>query len=100
MGEKNVTQCANPRCTCHTQNGAKYCSESCSRPDASENGCRCGHAGCAAADYVRYRIGNARYEAERADRIAARGNGMRPNSDERRIDPSTSRFESRSDSNR
>lgn len=87
MGEKNVTRCANPNCTCHTQNAAKFCSDSCARPaDAGMSGCRCGHAGCASADYVRYRIGNARYENERANRLAARTPSTRPD-DERRTDP-------------
>ena len=93
MGEKNITRCANPNCTCHTQNAAKFCSDSCARhaEAGSGGGCDCGHAGCASADYVRYRIGNARYENERANRLASRASATRQN-DERRNDPPSGGF--------
>jgi hypothetical protein len=100
MGENKVTRCANPDCTCHTQNAAKFCSESCAHREGSgAEKCRCGHAGCASADYVRYRIGSARYEAERADRLAGRSSTTRQNADERRADAPVTGF-SRSHSDR
>ena len=53
MGEDNTTRCAHKDCTCHTQDGAAYCSESCRKSAESgmHLGCRCGHAGCAASEY-------------------------------------------------
>jgi hypothetical protein len=93
MGENKVTRCANPNCTCHTQNAAKFCSDSCARhAEAGSHGCSCAHAGCASADYVRYRIGSARYEAERADRLASRTASTRQNGDERRVESPTAGF--------
>jgi hypothetical protein len=67
MADDKTMQCAHKDCTCHTQNGAKYCSESCrtSAEAGADSGCRCGHAGCAAADYVRHRVGNARQATTR-----------------------------------
>jgi hypothetical protein len=59
MADDNTTRCAQKDCTCHTQDGAPYCSESCR--DAAEagahSGCRCGHAGCAASEYSSLRSG-------------------------------------------
>lgn len=53
MAENEMTRCAHPDCTCHTQDGATYCSDACR--DAPEHGkgagCRCGHAACAATEY-------------------------------------------------
>ena len=53
MADENATRCAHKDCTCHTQDGATYCSESCraAAESGAHSGCRCGHAGCAASEY-------------------------------------------------
>jgi hypothetical protein len=65
MADETATRCAHPGCTCHTQEGARYCSEACHQSAESgvQNGCRCGHAGCTASAYVRRRPGG---DAQRA----------------------------------
>lgn len=59
MADETATRCAHPGCTCHTQDGAEYCSDACrkSAETGVQNGCRCGHAGCTASAYVRTRTG-------------------------------------------
>ena len=53
MAENEMTRCEHTDCTCHTQDGAQYCSDACR--SAAEtglgSGCRCGHAACAASEY-------------------------------------------------
>jgi len=46
--------CAHKACTCHTQNGAEFCSDKCRQADQrmSADSCTCGHAGCAASEYT------------------------------------------------
>jgi hypothetical protein len=58
MNHENATKrCGHASCTCHTQEGAAYCSESCRQASermsasASEH-CDCGHAGCTASEYT------------------------------------------------
>ncbi len=57
MTDENATLCAHAGCTCHTQDGARYCSDACrtSSETGVHNGCRCAHAGCTASAYVRPR---------------------------------------------
>ena len=56
MAEETTTRCEHKDCTCHTQDGARYCSESCRRAaETGGTGCRCGHAGCSASAYARKR---------------------------------------------
>jgi len=55
MTQKDAIQrCAHAACTCHTVDGAEFCSEACrnAAKQAHANGCRCGHAGCTGSDYV------------------------------------------------
>ena len=56
MTQQDVSKrCAHAGCTCHTQDGAQYCSEACrsaAERGGHAEGCRCGHAGCTASDYV------------------------------------------------
>ena len=60
MADETATRCAHPGGTCHTYEGARFCSEACrqSAESGSQNGCRCGHAGCTATAYVRERQGS------------------------------------------
>ena len=57
MAEDRTTRCAHQDCTCHTQDGAEFCSESCqtaSQAGTSANAharCGCGHAACVASQY-------------------------------------------------
>jgi len=53
MTEDKTTRCAHKDCTCHTQDGATYCSDSCrnAAESGAHSGCHCGHAGCAASEY-------------------------------------------------
>ena len=58
MAEDTVTRCAHKDCTCHAQEGAEYCSESCREAAASgASGCRCGHASCTGTVYLRSKSG-------------------------------------------
>ena len=61
MADETATRCAHPGCTCHTYEGARYCSDACrqSAESGAQNGCGCGHAGCTATAYVRERQGSA-----------------------------------------
>ena len=69
MADEKATRCAHPGCTCHTQDGARYCSDACrdSAESGTQNGCRCRHAGCTASAYVRRRPG------ADVQRVGARG---------------------------
>jgi hypothetical protein len=52
MAENEMTRCAHPDCTCHTQDGDTYCSDACRiAGETGGSGCRCGHAACAATEY-------------------------------------------------
>jgi hypothetical protein len=57
MADETATRCAYAGCTCHTQDGAQYCSDACrtSATTGAHSGCACGHAGCTAVAYVRER---------------------------------------------
>ena len=70
MAEETAKRCAHPGCTCHTQEGDEYCSEACRRSaeNGTQNGCRCGHAGCTASAYVRRRAGTETRPASAAAR--------------------------------
>ena len=61
MTQQDVSKrCAHAGCTCHTQEGAKYCSEACrsaAEGGGHAEGCRCGHAGCTGSDYVAPAVG-------------------------------------------
>jgi hypothetical protein len=58
MAEDNITRCAHKDCTCHAQEGAEYCSDSCREAAKSgASGCRCGHASCTGTVYLRSKSG-------------------------------------------
>ncbi len=58
MTDDTITRCAHKDCTCHAQQGAEYCSDSCREASASgANGCGCGHASCTGTVYLRSKTG-------------------------------------------
>ncbi len=59
MAEDDTKRCAHKDCTCHTQGGAMYCSESCrTAAESGRSGCDCGHAGCKTSRYKGENSGN------------------------------------------
>jgi hypothetical protein len=53
MAETKTEKCAHPSCVCAAAQDSKFCSAFCEgATDHPDITCNCGHAGCAATDFV------------------------------------------------